>query len=109
MGWEVKEPINEAQQIAAEKHMNWVVNTIIKGNKHFDGLHWHSHVMNSTIEVYSQQLGVLYKAEPTDVAGEYNVIVFHPGPWVDRAVVEAERLEQAEWEKQQVNYTPVDF
>jgi hypothetical protein len=106
--WESREIINSAKQIAAEKRLNWVVQKIIdSGDKHFDGLKYHTHMFDNGLEVLSNELGVLYKTKVNEE--KHIVTIFHPGPWVDRALAEAQRLEDEQNKKEALEFTSIDF
>jgi len=112
--WEEKKNvINVAEQIAAEKRLNWVVRKLIAHNPHFDGLKFHEHTMISAgLEVYSPKLGILYKTEAVDngtTIPDQRVIEFHPGPWADRALAEAQRIHDEHLKAKSVKFTPTDF
>jgi hypothetical protein len=107
--WEASQTIGEVCALAAQTRLNWVVQTILDaGESSFDGLKYHSHVFDNGLQVDSPTLGVLYQTE-VDANGEHRILVFHPGPWVDRALAEAQRIEDEQAQKLVANFTPVDF
>ena len=106
--WEAKKTISDAHQIAAQKRLNWVVGKLIAdGERVFNGMKFFKPMFGGGLEVTSDKHGVLYRTSVDD-EGNHSIVIFHPGPWVDAALAEAQKLEDADNKKLAVNFTPID-
>ena len=106
--WESSNIITSAQNIAAQARLNWVVKVLSVNEKHFDGMKFTTHVFDNGLVVNSDQHGLLYETKVDD-DGNHTITTFHPGPWVNRALAEAQAIEDKVNQADAVAYTPVDF
>jgi hypothetical protein len=65
-------------------------------------------VFDNGLVVNSDQHGLLYETKVDD-DGNHTITTFHPGPWVNRALAEAQAIEDKVNQADAVAYTPVDF
>ncbi len=105
--WESRKAIDAAYKIADEKRLNWVIKKISSNKHEFDGLIFSNHFLAGGLEVLSPEFGILYKTKEKD--GHHTILIFHPGPWVDRALAEAQRIQNEEEKDIVVNFTPINY